>query len=98
MVPLRLSSAWTTWKAQGETILEQIVIDLGKREAEAGLTYTAFSRATAIRQVGLYYGVDTKRLTTSIANNAKLQLRLVEQQRLEQIAEATRASWPPSTD
>ena len=44
MLPIRLCYAWTIWKAQGQTLPGKVVLDLGKREVEHGLTYTAFSR------------------------------------------------------
>ena len=96
MVPLRLSSAWTPWKAQGETMHQQIVFDPGTRE-KTGMTYTALSRARSIRQIGID-GVNEARFTTQIANNAGLRRRVVEQKRLTLLAEATMQRWPLPPD
>ena len=63
MLPIKLSHAWTIWKAQGQTIKEPILIELERTEREHGLTYTAFSRATKIKQIGLIGGVTYDRLT-----------------------------------
>ena len=45
MIPLRLAWAWTIHKAQGQTIKSKIVLNLGRKEMDHGLTYVAFSRA-----------------------------------------------------
>ena len=60
MVPLRLSWAWTVWKAQGQTMRGKIVVHLD------GLTYVAMSRATDISCKG-HTGLTLERLTTKIA-------------------------------
>ena len=39
---LHLSYAWTIWKAQGQTIETKIVVVIGDKEREHGLTYTSF--------------------------------------------------------
>jgi len=66
MVPLRLSWAWTVWKAQGQTMRGKIVVHLGSTEVEDGLTYVAMSRATDISCIG-HPGLTLERLTTKIA-------------------------------
>ena len=96
MVPLRLSSAWTPWKAQGETMRQQIVFDPGTKE-KTGMTYTALSRARSIRQIGID-GINEARFTSQIANNAGLKRRVVEQKRLAKLAEETMKRWPLPPD
>jgi ATP-dependent DNA helicase PIF1 len=90
MLPLRLAWAWTIWKAQGQTIKGKVVIKLGPKEMEHGLTYVAFSRATRLSNIGIIGGIPETRLTTQIRNQQKLQKRLVEDQRLHRLAEQTR--------
>ena len=43
MFPFCLCYAWTIWKAQGQTIQNKVVVSLGDKEKEHGLSYTAFS-------------------------------------------------------
>jgi hypothetical protein len=45
MLPLSLAWAWTVWKSQGNKLKDKTVCELGLREPEAGITYTAFSRS-----------------------------------------------------
>lgn len=52
MIPLKLAWSWTIWKAQGQTFLGNIIVDLGKEEKEHGLTYVAFSRVRLLRGLG----------------------------------------------
>ena len=92
-IPLRLSSAWTPWKAQGETLTSQIVADLGKTERVAGKSYTIFSRARSIQQIGLPSGLDTRRLMEGISRSAALQRRKIEQERLRLLSVETRERW-----
>ena len=62
MLPLKLSWAWTIWKAQGQTIKGKLVLDLSDKEKECGLTYVAFSRATRLRDIGIVGGLPMKDL------------------------------------
>jgi hypothetical protein len=63
MLPLRLSWAWTIWKAQGQTIKGKLVVSLGPKEKEHGLTYVAFSRATKFSNIGIIRGIADRRDT-----------------------------------
>ena len=66
MLPLRLSWALSIWKAQGQTIKSKIVLHLGTKEKEHGLTYTAFSRSTKFSDIGLFDGFESTRFTHKI--------------------------------
>jgi hypothetical protein len=89
MLPLRLAWSWTVWKAQGQTIHGKVVINLGSKEKEHGLAYVAFSRATRFSSIGIIGGLAGERLTTQISQQKKLKLRVVEDQRLERLAQQT---------
>ena len=53
MLPLRLSWAWTIWKAQGQTIRNKMVVYLSDKEKELGITYLALSRATKLEDIAI---------------------------------------------
>jgi ATP-dependent exoDNAse (exonuclease V) alpha subunit len=53
MLPLQLAWAWTFWKAQGQTFRNKIIMNLSNKEKENGLTYTGFSRATKLSNIGI---------------------------------------------
>ena len=89
MLPLRLAWAWTIWKAQGQTILGKVVCELGNREAEAGLTYTAFSRVRALANFGIIGGLSFNRFTTKVREHSKVPGRKAEESRLRRLATAT---------
>jgi ATP-dependent DNA helicase PIF1 len=89
MLPIRLSWAWTIWKAQGQTMPGKIVLNLGKNEKEHGLTYVAFSRATKLRNIGIEGGLTCERFTVKIKNQAKMKARKDEEQRLRNLVEPT---------
>ena len=89
MIPLRLSWAWTIHKAQGQSIRGKIVIHLGDKEMELGLSYVAFSRATRFSDIGIDGGITYERLTTKISGHAKMKDRLAEETRLDKLAEET---------
>ena len=88
MLPLRLSWAWTIWKAQGQTIKSKVVIDLGAKEVAAGLTYVAFSRVTRFSDIGLPNGISWQRI---FAIGARLTMKRTraEEARLDKLCEET---------
>jgi hypothetical protein len=92
MFSLRLSWAWTIYKGQGQTMTGCIVLILGNKEREAGLTYTAFSRATNVNNIGLPEGVTFERLT-SIGKMEKVRLRIKEEERLQILSAETEAAY-----
>ena len=75
MLPLKLSWAWTIWKAQGQTIKGKVVMNLSKSERECGLTYVAFSRATRLRDIGIVGCFSYERFTSKIKNHKKMEVR-----------------------
>ena len=91
MLPLKLAWAWTTWKVQGQTIRGMLVADLGSKENEHGLSYTAFSRVTRLFNFGIIGGLTLERFTSKIKNQAKVAPRRVEESRLRTLAAATTA-------
>jgi hypothetical protein len=89
MLPLRLAWAWTVWKTQGQTLQDKVVCELGTREPEAGITYTAFSRVTKLVNFGIIGGLTFDRFTTKIQNHPKVAGRKFEESRLRALASAT---------
>jgi hypothetical protein len=95
-LPLRLSWAWTVWKAQGQSMSGKVVLNLGESEKEHGLSYVAFSRATRFDCIGLAgRGVSFERLE-KIKEGAKLKARVREEVRLRAIAAETVGHHPGS--
>ena len=95
-LPLKLSSAWTPFKVQGETIRPPRLVfaDLGKTERSPGSTYTIFSRLTELRQLGLN-GVTSERLMKGISSGKSFQARKKEIERLRILGIETRERWQP---
>ena len=89
MLPLSLAWAWTVWKSQGQTLKDKVVCELGSKEPEAGITYTAFSRVTKMVNFGVIGGLTLDRLTTTIKNHAKFPGRIKEEQRLRLLSANT---------
>jgi len=81
-IPLTLAWAWTIHKSQGQTLKGPIVMDIGAKEMEVGLTYVAVSRACAFNTIGLIKPATRNRLTSHIKYNVKLQHRGDADQRL----------------
>jgi len=89
MLPLKLSFAWTMWKLQGQTIRGTIVLHLGDREREHGLTYTGFSRVTKLINIAIAGGLSFERLTYTIRKGGKMKRRIKEEQRLKRLSTQT---------
>jgi hypothetical protein len=81
MLPLRLAWAWTFWKAQGQTFRNKIIMNLSNKEKENGLTYTGFSRATKLSNIGIIGGLSLERFTVKIRNHRKMKPRRKEEER-----------------
>ena len=75
-VPLRLSFTWTMWKVQGQTFTSKIVLHLGLKEADHGITYTGFSRVTHFSDIGIAGGFPRARLCEKVAEQAKMERRI----------------------
>jgi ATP-dependent DNA helicase PIF1 len=88
MIPLRLSWAWTIWKAQGQTMTGPIAVHLGDAEKSDGLTYVALSRAREIQQIG-HEGISEERLTTKISRSKTLATRKAAELQVFRNARAT---------
>eukprot|EP00957_Ditylum_brightwellii_P210475 15365016-Ditylum_brightwellii.AAC.1 len=71
MFPLRLSWAWTVWKAQGQTMTGKVSMCIGRGEKEHGLTYVAMSRVTKFGDIGLHDGITFNHLCKSIRKHKK---------------------------
>jgi Helitron helicase-like domain at N-terminus/PIF1-like helicase len=89
MVPLKLAWAWTIWKVQGQTINGKVVVDLGAKEMEHGLSYVAFSRVRRFKDIGIMGGIPLQRITSQISNQEKLKNRIFEDVRLEELEKQT---------
>lgn len=79
MIPLRLSYAWTIWKSQGQTIRNKVVVHLGDKEKEHGLTYTAFSRVTRSSDIGIDDGFPCDRLIEKVQKQHLMSSRINEE-------------------
>ena len=73
MIPLKTCWAWTIWKAQQQTLNKNFVIELGKSEREHALSYTAFSRATKLIDVGIRSELCQDRLVKKIRKHKKME-------------------------
>ena len=89
MIPLRLCYAWTIWKCQGQTISSKVVVSLGSKEREHGLTYTAFSRVRRASDIGIINGFPKDCLTVLVRWQAKMSARIKEGKRLLALARKT---------
>ena len=89
MIPLRLAWAWTIHKSQGQTIRNKIVLALGKKEMDHGLTYVAISRATRASNIGIRDGLTFERISSHLASMKKVKFRKLEDERLAKMAEIT---------
>ena len=87
--PISLAWGLTVWKSQGMTINTILSYNLGDKEPEAGLTYVALSRMTDVNNLYIDKGCSLERLTTTIAKNKKMAVRLCEDVRLENLHAAT---------
>ena len=85
-LPLRLAWALTIHKSQGLT-LPKAWIDIGKSERTAGVSYVAISRVKSLASC-VIEPMTYERLT-SLKSSANLQYRLEEENRLDQLAQAT---------
>jgi ATP-dependent exoDNAse (exonuclease V) alpha subunit len=89
MLPLRLAWAWTFWKAQGQTFQNKIIMNLSNKEKENRLTYTGFSRATKLSNIGIIGGLSFERFTKKVRNHRKMKPRREEERRQISLSEKT---------
>jgi len=94
MLPLKLSWAWTVWKAQGQTMTGRLVLHLGDAEKTPGIAYTAMSRATLLENIA-HYGITLERLTTKITGGSGFIGRRREESRLRAMAISTADQFGP---
>ena len=85
-LPLRLAWALTIHKSQGLT-LAKAWIDIGKSERTAGVSYVAISRVKSLASC-VIEPMTYERLS-SLKSSANLQYRLEEENKLDQLAQAT---------
>ena len=79
-IPLKLAWAVTIHKSQGLT-LNNVVVDIGKREFSSGLTFVACSRVRQLKDLLFHPAVSFQRLA-SLANSQRIAQRKAEDQRL----------------
>ncbi|CAB4011401.1 ATP-dependent DNA helicase PIF1 [Paramuricea clavata] len=89
-LPLRLAWALTIHKSQGLT-LPKAWIDIGKSERTAGVSYVGISRVKSLASC-VVEPMTYERLT-SLKSSANLQYRLEEENRLDQLAQATSSAF-----
>ena len=85
-LPLRLAWALTIHKSQGLT-LSKAWVDIGKSERTAGISYVAISRVKPLSSC-VIEPMTLERLT-SFTSSANFQYRLIEEERLDSVAQAT---------
>ena len=83
-LPLVISYAFTTHKAQGVT-LDSAVVDPGEKEFQLGLTYVALSRVRSIESLALENSYDFARFS-SIGGTNMMRLRKLEEARLRSLS------------
>ena len=88
-LPLRIAWALTIHKSQGLT-LPKAWIDIGKSERPAGVSYVAISRVKTLASCVIE--TMTYEQLTSLKSSAKLQYRLEEENRLDQLSQTTNSS------
>ena len=79
-LPLKLAWAVTIHKSQGLT-LNKVVIDVGKKEFSAGLTFVACSRVRRLKDI-LFDPPFPFQRVANLANSQRLQERLLEDTKL----------------
>ena len=89
-LPLRLAWALTIHKSQGLT-LPKAWTDIGKSEGTAGVSYVAISRVKSVESC-VVEPMTYERLT-SLKSSANLQYRLEEENRLDQLGQATSSGF-----
>lgn len=85
-MPIRLAYALTIHKSQGLT-LPKAWVDIGKSEKTPGISYVAISRVKTLTSC-VIEPMTFERLT-SMKSSANLKYRLVEEKRLDILAQAT---------
>ena len=70
-------------------MLGLLILHLGQREREYGLSYVVFSRAIKLSYIGIAGGIDSNCITTIIRVTKKVKLRLEEDMRLDGIERHT---------
>jgi len=86
-LPLKLAWAVTIHKAQGLT-LDKVVIDVGMKEFSSGLTYVACSRVRHLNDL-VFEPPFPYECLSSLGRSQRLQERLNEDSRLQQLQAAT---------
>ena len=89
-LPLRLCWAITIHKSQGQT-LDDAVIDLGPKEACAGLAFVCLSRAK--RLVDLIVEPMSFDRIGNLGNSSMMNARLQEDVRFVELAQSTRVRY-----
>ena len=94
-LPLKLAWAVTIHKAQGLT-LDKVVIDIGKKDFSAGLTFVACSRVRHLHDL-LFDPPFPFQRVANLANSQRLQERIVEDARLFQLDRDTLPHVSPAS-
>ena len=84
-LPLKLAWAITIHKAQGMT-LDKVVVDVGKKEFSAGLTFVACSRVRHLKDL-LFVPPFPFQRVANLANSQRHKERLQEDERLQRLSE-----------
>ena len=91
-LPLKLAWAVTIHKSQGLT-LDNVVIDVGKREFSTGLTFVACSRVHHLQDILFSPPFPFQRLA-NLSNSCRLQERQEEDRRLKLLQHSIPVSCP----
>ena len=92
-LPLKLAWAVTIHKSQGLT-LDKVVVDVGKKEFSAGLTFVACSRVRRLKDLLFDPPFPFQRIA-NLANSQRLQERLLEDTKLLLLDGNTVPGLPP---
>ena len=90
-LPLRLAWALTIHKSQGLTLAKAWIDDIGKSERTAGVSYVAISQVKSLASCVIE--PMTYNQLSSWKSSANLQYRLEEENRLDQLAQATTSAF-----
>ena len=66
ILALCLACVWTIWKAQGQTIPGLLLLYLGLKDMDHGLSYVAFSMVIKLSHIGFDGWMNSNHITTMI--------------------------------
>ena len=89
ILALKSHWAWIIWKCQGMTTMNEIIAELTNTEQEHGGAHVALSRVQRFSDIGIKDGINKNRLCIKVRNHKKLHKCILEEKRLNALAEQT---------